>query len=155
MNLVCMAGQVNDYPLFSRAMEGFPAKPGSPGPLRRSMVRKPPANTPGWNAAGLPPPLCCRPPLYSMAQHNALAPAPSHPAPWRKHLSHTSTTCTSRHPHAKMSIVCGAQRAPCGLDSRKTKLGTSHPSLKYLCKEWPPCECFSRILMDMFQVFKL
>lgn len=121
-------------------------------PLVPYAVRKPqPIDLDGTQRATT----CCRrkeenqgdpfmPALDSIAQHNALAPGP--PCTMEKAFSHTSTTCTSRHPSStrRMPSSTGALW-PCkneDLDSRKTKLGTSHPSLTYLCKEWPPCEYF-------------
>ena len=76
-----------DYPLpRSHGRLSLPAKPDRPGPLRRPMVRKPPANIPGRNAAGYDHPVLqaeggeqgdpLMPALYSIAQHNALAPSP-------------------------------------------------------------------------------
>ena len=134
-------------------MEGFPTKPGSPHPLWPNGTEVPQpiqleraTTTTVLQAEGGESGDPFMPALYSIAQHNALAPGPSLPCTMEKAFSHTSTTCTSRHPSStrRMPSSKGALW-PCkneDLDSRKTKLGTSHPSLKYLCKEWPPCEYF-------------
>lgn len=125
-----------DYPLFSRGGPGrlsLPAEPGPSGPLRRPMVRKPPANTPGWNAAGYHHPVLqaeggesgdpFMPALDSIAQHNALAPGP--PCTMEKAFVAYFDDMYIETPelHVKMSIVCRAQRAPCG--RAKTRVWTA------------------------------